>query len=1059
MRFIYTTVCSLTAGILFGMLATTGAIGATVPTAESFESYTNDHPITLEADWSASGGDDGLVSTNQFAIQALGTYTGGGGTLPLPGASHDKVLAMTDALVNTVGSDTGGVVIAEWLVMPAQRDAAPTASTNYQMAFYVSTNSELVIWHKDPGGGPVNQWLTLSGNPSISTGEWVRVTVLQDYVTDRFQISVDGTAYANALGETRAGANPGSWYHMVQTNGFLSRFRTEGKATAYLDDMVFTNRSVSYDGTIFAEAAANDGSIATTRTMTLVGDTFVNTAYSEGTHFSTSGVPAGLTVTVTYASPTTVSVTLTGNAAAHTSAANTSALEVTLDDDIFTLGSGADVDGASRTDLSVNFDDAPTLAYVPETFTEGVANDGSLGNTVVITLTGDTFFNTTPFVESTHFTTSTVPAGLTVSIVRDSATQLTVSLVGTAIAHGDTADTSMGLTFLDAAFDTVAAADITDSTKALAVDFADAAAMSYATTTYAEQTVNDGSLIGGTISVAAENFTGAIGTNYVLGGEVLVSNLPLGLGVSIQKTAAQQLSVTFTAAATLHADGNDISNLTFAFQDGAFSGGSAAGVIDATRSDLSVDFVDPPVVTYGSTTFTEVAGNNGTITDTLTVTLVGDTFVDDGDFNETDEYTVSAEPGGLSVSIVRNSATQLTVSLTGTAAAHANANDIANLTVALQDEAFTTVAAANISGASRNDLVVDFDDQPVIAYSGTVFTELSLGTIDNTSPIEITISGDAFTGSNGSDFVADGKVTVGNLPVNLTAVLTRDSSTKLLATLTGTATLHANANDVNNLTFTFEDTAYTADGNQATDYNRSNLQIDYDDSVVAVNLVPFSESFEGYADGYGIGNVEGWSPEGDGVVTTKTAIVTALGVGLDYDRFPLITSHTQVLCADGNANLSNEIKSQAGESVYSDVMIYMTARSQVPAGSTDYQFAVYANTNQQLVVWHRDTSGTPTNVWTTLTAGPTVTTSAWHRLTIEQDFANQRFRFRLDGSFYPLTNPTSGDQWFNMVGTANNYLSRMKLLGGTDDVPSYLDDINVTTDRFDYWDRTLFNFR
>jgi len=35
----------------------------------------------------------------------------------------------------------------------------------------------------------------------------------------------------------------------------------------------------------------------------------------------------------------------------------------------------------------------------------------------------------------------------------------------------------------------------------------------------------------------------------------------------------------------------------------------------------------------------------------------------------------------------------------------------------------------------------------------------------------------------------------------------------------------------------------------------------------------------------------------------------------------------------------------------------------------------------------------------------------------------------------------------------------MRLLGGTDDVPSYLDDINVTTDRFDYWDRTLFNFR
>ena len=51
---------------------------------------------------------------------------------------------------------------------------------------------------------------------------------------------------------------------------------------------------MGWSGTNFAEAAANDGGIATTSTLTLYGDTFADTTYTNGTHFSASGVPAGL---------------------------------------------------------------------------------------------------------------------------------------------------------------------------------------------------------------------------------------------------------------------------------------------------------------------------------------------------------------------------------------------------------------------------------------------------------------------------------------------------------------------------------------------------------------------------------------------------------------------------------------------------------------------------------------------------------------------------------------------------------------------------------------------
>jgi hypothetical protein len=1035
MRYLHSIFHAAAAGLACALLSGAGVMASTVPVAESFEAYTHGHPIVNVAGWGETPSDASVVSTNSVAVDALAAYTNGTGkSYPLPDAEHAKVLAIHDEVRNSVGSETGGVVIAEWLVLPSQRDEPPAGSTNYQMAFYVSTNSELVVWHRDPSV-PTNQWLTLSGNPAIETSNWVRVTVQQDYATDRFQISVDGAAYTNAVGETVGGANPGSWFHMVQTNGYLSRFRTDGQKVAYVDDMVFTNRSVSFGGASFAEVTANDGAIGTTNTITLSGDTFVEMSYVAGAHFSTSGVPAGLAVALEYVSETEIEVSVSGQATAHGAADGTNAMGLTLGDAMFTLGNAADVAGYSRSDLSVSFDNPPVVGYSSTTFLESVANNGSMGNSLTLTLTGDTFTNVTPLVAGVHYSTSGVPASLGVSVVRDSATQLTVSLTGTADAHGDSDDTSMTLNLLDAAFDTVAAANITDSSKSLSINFADQAGLSYSTTTYAETAANDGSVSGGTIGVVAEAFTGAIGTNYVLGGDVLVSNLPAGLGVSITKDSDTQVTVSFTGTATAHENGDDISNLTFAFQDSAFSGGDASAVANSTRSDLTVDFENAPVVSYGGTTFSEASNNDGSIGNTITLTLSGDTFVDDGDFGEGDEYTVANEPSGLTLSVARDSATQLTLSLTGTAASHADANDISDLTLSLQDAAFATVSAANITGATRSDMAVDFDDQPVIAYSRISFGELSGGAIDNTTPLEITLSGDTFV--NDGDFGEGDEYTVANVPSGLTLVLTRNSATKLSATLTGTAAAHANANDVSDLTIVFQDAAFTvADAGQVTGYSRTDLEVDFNDGTLTVNPVPYRESFETYSDGYLLGAGEGWAPENVGVVTSEVAAITALNAW--GTAFPLLTNHTQVLRMDGE--ISDEIKSGEGGNLYTDCMLYTTVREVPPSGSTNYQVAFYVNTNEQLVVWH---AGGTSNEWVTLT-GHTVTTSAWHRFTVHQDHLNAKYRVFLDGAAEPLSGPDGS--WFNMVNQ-NDYLSRLRVLGGGAAAPVYMDDLVVGTQR------------
>jgi hypothetical protein len=1021
-----------------------GAWGATVPVSESFEGYAHGYDIEAAADWSGNAG-AGIVTNASAAIAALTTYTNAGHAFPLPGATHEKVLQISDALTNNVLSAAGGVVISDMLLMPSQRDEAPVGSSNYQFACYVDTNDLLVVWHR---GASSNEWITLTGGPALATGVWARITIRKAYATHRYQVMINEAAAIEDAGGWSlpgGGSHPGSWFDMVQTNGYMTRFRTEGDATAYLDDMVFTNRSLSYSGTSFAEAAANDGSIATSRTLTLSGDTFVTAPYSAGTHFSTSGVPAGLSVALAYVSPTAISVSLTGTATAHTAAESTGGIGLTLEDALFTLGNGADVDGYVRSDLSVSFDDPPVLAYAPTTFLEGVANDGSIANVVTINLSGDTFTNISPLVAGTHYTTSAVPVGLAVSVLRNNATNLTVSLTGNAAAHGAAADTSMTITFLDDAFDAVDAINITDSAKALAIDFADSAELIYSTTTYAETAANDGSLGGGTIGVSAESFTGAVGTNYVLGGEVQVSNLPSGLTASIVKTTPNQVAVSFTGTADAHTNANDISNLEFAFQNAAFSGGNAAAVTGSTRSDLVLDFNDPPVVTYSGTTFSEAANNNGAVGNTLTVTLSGDTFNDDGDFGEGDEYSVANEPAGLTLTVTRDGPTQLTLSLSGTASAHTNANDVSDLTISLQNAAFTAVAAADITGASRGDLAVDFNDQPVISYSGTVFSELSGGAIDNTSPIEITITGDAFSGANGSDFVSDAKASSPNVPLGLTLVLTKENASTLLVTLTGSATAHADANDLAGLTITFLDTAFAADADQVTGYTRSDLQVDFNDSTLAINTIPYAESFEGYADGYLMSGADGWDPEDAGVVTSETAIVSALASG--SSTYPLTGGHAQVLQV--TRELTDEIKSSPGGDLWTECMLYVTARSETLEGSTDYQLACYVNTNQQMVIWH---AGPSSNEWHTL-AGVTVATGAWHRVTIQQDYSNHRYRLYLDGAKFAVTDAAGyasrtgasqpGD-WFKMVNQ-NGYMSRLRVKGGTTTVPAYLDDVVVTT--------------
>jgi len=121
---------------------------------------------------------------------------------------------------------------------------------------------------------------------------------------------------------------------------------------------------------------------------------------------------------------------------------------------------------------------------------------------------------------------------------------------------------------------------------------------------------------------------------------------------------------------------------------------------------IKYDWADPE---NNPATFFETYVNDGSISFVSTLTVTNDTYTGvDGE--ALPGGVVSNVPPGLNAALTKTGDTTATFSLTGNALRHANAKDIANLTVSLNDAAFTLGNAGSVIGAFRNDIIVDFID-------------------------------------------------------------------------------------------------------------------------------------------------------------------------------------------------------------------------------------------------------------------------------------------------------------------------------------------------------------
>lgn len=210
----------------------------------------------------------------------------------------------------------------------------------------------------------------------------------------------------------------------------------------------------------------------------------------------------------------------------------------------------------------------------------------------------------------------------------------------------------------------------------------------------------------------------------------------------------------------------------------------------------------------------------------------------------------------------------------------------------------------------------------------------------------------------------------------------------------------------------------------------------------SANSIPWSDSFEGYADGATVVGTNGWVG-----ADTNAALVAAETYTYPGD-LPLSGPHTKILSI--TADVTNEVSSSASI-VYVDTMINARPWDQdtAPTPPADAQTAAYVNTNGNLVVWNRQ--GT-SNVWSVLD-GVSIGTSEWVRLTFKMDYTGGDFYFGnsfvvivngteiSDDDGYDYTTGAKPGTTFQAASQANTHISSVAFSG-----TAKIDDFQYTTD-------------
>ena len=150
----------------------------------------------------------------------------------------------------------------------------------------------------------------------------------------------------------------------------------------------------------------------------------------------------------------------------------------------------------------------------------------------------------------------------------------------------------------------------------------------------------------------------------------------------------------------------------------------------------------PAAIVAGSTTssLTEAAANDGSLaSNTVIITIVNGVFASD---IAKANITAANLPSGMDFTVARTSATVLTITITGNATAHANAQDVSALTFTIAQAKVTDATAALVTP----NISINFNDPNAPSdTTAPVLSATSVGTITDTTANLIFTSDEAGT--------------------------------------------------------------------------------------------------------------------------------------------------------------------------------------------------------------------------------------------------------------------------------------------------------------------------
>ncbi|WP_299455215.1 GEVED domain-containing protein [uncultured Microscilla sp.] len=387
----------------------------------------------------------------------------------------------------------------------------------------------------------------------------------------------------------------------------------------------------------------------------------------------------------------------------------------------------------------------PRLLFAKTTFSEGIANSGSIDEKIALSLLdGATFSQSSGTLSPSLFSVSGLPTGLSAQITILSSTSAELAINGTATSHAkansinnieitfnasafginvsNPTTSGVGIDFLDPyqiVYEDISDLEVTTGAvwNAFNLDFGNAAygafynasSSAFQLETYQKAVV----CAAGTRNITPLSFNTLVGaaSQWEVGGAYPDLHNVSNATYTVWNGQTAYVGIRFSNAGNTHygwikfqvaADGQSYKVLEHAYHEQP-NAAIRAGQTMLDNGNIAISRSELP----------ESTANNGAVNQTVTLSLLnGVNFsVGAGALTAGTHFTVANVPAGLTTTITVTNASEAILSFTGVASSHAAANSVSDVQITLQ-----ATALSSSNNLTLPDLSIDFIDPYQIVY-------------------------------------------------------------------------------------------------------------------------------------------------------------------------------------------------------------------------------------------------------------------------------------------------------------------------------------------------------